>query len=144
MKLNLVVNPSPKNKPMVGKKSGKIKLALLSFGYKYGLPANVNLVLDVRFLQNPYFKEEFRLKNGRDEAVQKYVLQQPSCRIFLKQIGGLLSFLIREYKKKGKNSLVVACGCTGGQHRSVAVVEALKRFSKKNKIPVTVQHRDLA
>ncbi|MBI4412330.1 MAG: hypothetical protein HY541_07600 [Deltaproteobacteria bacterium] len=120
----------------------KFDIALTSFGYKYGIPRHADMVLDVRFLANPYYVERLRDKTGRSSAVQKYVLKQKACLRFIRQISTLLELMLKEYAKKGKHRLTVAFGCTGGKHRSVVIVEALKKRLQHPKINITVTHRD--
>ncbi len=116
---------------------------LLSFGFKHGIPADANLVLDVRFLPNPFFEEDLRPLNGCDPMIQKYVLEKEDTLAFLSHLDELFSFLVPRYKKEGKSYLVIAVGCTGGRHRSVAVVEYLKEMFTKAGDNVIVSHRDL-
>lgn len=120
-----------------------IHISLISFGYKFGLPIQADLVIDVRFLPNPFFEKSLKKFTGKASNVQRYVLSEVAGRSFLKKIQNLLTFLIHEYKKEGKTYLTVAFGCTGGKHRSVAIVELVKRYLLKKKIPVKVTHRDI-
>lgn len=121
----------------------QLQVILSSFGFKYGLPAEATVVWDVRFLPNPYWVEEMRLKNGRDPEVAAYVLESPAAAEFLRLIEPLLLFLIRENKAGGKQALHLAVGCTGGQHRSVAVVESLKALLAESGVDMQVVHRDI-
>ncbi len=102
-----------------------LMITLLSFGFKYGIPADADLVFDVRFLPNPYYIDELKQKTGNDKEVQDYVMQFPEAGIFLDKLTDMLDFLIPNYIKEGKYQLVVAIGCTGGQHRSVTLAGEL-------------------
>lgn len=121
----------------------QFQVVLSSFGFKYGLPAEATTVWDVRFLPNPYWLEAMRLKNGRDPEVAAYVLESPAAIEFLRLIEPLLLFLVCENKASGKQDLHLAVGCTGGQHRSVAVVESLKALLAGRGVVVQVVHRDI-
>ena len=120
-----------------------MRLLLLSFGYKYGLPTDADLVLDVRFLPNPFFVEELRHLDGRDDAVSRYVLDRPETQEFLALTVAMLDFALPLYVREGKRYLTVALGCTGGRHRSVALVGELERRLARHEYPVRVQHRDV-
>ena len=121
---------------------GHLIVSVVSFGFRYGIPTHADLVFDVRFLPNPYFLEEMRELTGLDERVARFVLEKEDSQTFLDQIDRMLSFLMPRYEQEGKVYLTVAIGCTGGQHRSVAVAEELgKRLSKWQ--VVRVRHRDM-
>jgi len=121
----------------------KIIVNIISFGYRYGIPADGDLVFDVRFLPNPYFIEELKGFDGQNEAVSEFVLNQKDSKIFLGKILDLLTFLIPLYDKEGKVRLNIAMGCTGGKHRSVVMANKLgSHFSEMNYI-VNVTHRDI-
>lgn len=117
-------------------------LNFVSFGFKYGVPIDADLVFDVRFLPNPFYIEQMRPKTGLDEEVADYVFKWPNTRKFNEKIIDLLEFLIPQYKKEGKSQLVVAIGCTGGQHRSVALTEYYTEHLSKQ-YPVHTSHRDV-
>lgn len=119
-----------------------IPLRLQSFGFKHGAPRDANLVMDVRFLPNPYFDEELRHLDGTADAVAAYALSSPDAQEFLRRWGELVEFLLPHYEAEGKPTLSVAVGCTGGQHRSVAVVEWLARRLRAQDRAVSVEHRD--
>ncbi len=122
----------------------RLVIHLLSFGFKYGLPADANLVLDVRFLPNPYFVPDLHLLTGCHPKVKAYVMEKPDTIEFLEHTEGLLRFLIPRYKAEGKSYLVIAVGCTGGRHRSVAIVEHLREtLVAGSDEEVIVTHRDL-
>ena len=118
-------------------------LTVLSFGFKHGLPTELDLCFDVRFLPNPYFHPDLRKMTGLDVAVSDFVLEQPGASIFLEKTRSLLEFLIPQYLLEGKSYVTVAIGCTGGQHRSVALTEALARALTTVGYNVTARHRDL-
>jgi len=120
-----------------------LNINVMSFGYKYGIPMDADLVFDVRFLPNPHYIEELRPLSGNDSEVQDYVLDSPVSRTFMKKFSGLIKFLIPHYIKEGKTSLVIAIGCTGGQHRSVTLVNKLFESLKTNNYLVNKRHRDL-
>ncbi|MBT6176384.1 MAG: RNase adapter RapZ [Deltaproteobacteria bacterium] len=119
-----------------------LKVECLSFGFKYGVPLTANLVFDVRFLKNPYFVPEMRERTGLNQDVKEYVLGTEDCQSLLEHIMGALRFLVPRYQNEGKRYLTVAIGCTGGQHRSVAISEEISRRLQLEKIPSTVRHRD--
>jgi UPF0042 nucleotide-binding protein len=120
------------------------RVTLLSFGYKYGLPMDADLVVDMRFLPNPYWIPELRDFTGQDEAVRDYVLSQEGAEEFLDRYHDLLHLVNGGYRREGKRYLTVAVGCTGGKHRSVAISEELaRRLRGEDGITVSVVHRDL-
>lgn len=121
----------------------KISVSLLSFGYKYGLPVDADIVVDVRFLPNPNYVPSMREKTGRDANVRRYVQKQKLYRAFLKKFIDMLDFLLPNYIKEGKSYLTLAVGCTGGRHRSVVAAEAVAAYLKKNKYSVQIYHRDI-
>lgn len=119
-------------------------VTVLSFGFKYGLPADADLVFDVRFLPNPYYVDEMRNKTGLETAVQNYVRQGGTADIFLGKLEEMLKFLIPLYIREGKNQLVIAVGCTGGKHRSVTVAQMIyERLKNYKDIGLRVDHRDI-
>lgn len=117
---------------------------LLSFGYKYGVPTDADLIFDGRFLTNPYFVAELRDKTGMDPPVAEFVLAREEAREFLERLCGLLTFTLPLYEREGKTYLTAALGCTGGRHRSVALVEEIGRRLGAEGLDVQVRHRDLA
>ncbi len=119
-----------------------MRVLLLSFGYKYGLPSDVDIVLDVRFLPNPFFVEALRALDGTDPAVAHYVLDRTETQEFLALTTALLDFALPLYVREGKRYLTVGLGCTGGRHRSVALVMELEQRLARHGFPVRVQHRD--
>jgi UPF0042 nucleotide-binding protein len=120
-----------------------LNVLIVSFGYKHGLPLDADLVLDTRFLPNPFYVEDLRPKNGKSRRVRDFVLQAPETRLFLKETGRYLGFLLPRFAAEGKSRLVVAVGCTGGRHRSVALAEALKVTLAARKYDIKVEHRDI-
>ncbi len=120
-----------------------LHLSLISFGFKYGIPRDADLVMDVRFLPNPYYVESLREKTGNDQEVQDYVLKWPSTDKFYTKFFDLIDFLLPEYKKEGKSHLSVAIGCTGGKHRSVTTVNKLAEFLKEQEFNINIEHRDI-
>lgn len=119
-------------------------LSFLSFGYKYGIPSDADLVFDVRFLPNPFYEEELKHRTGNDKEVQDYVCQDESAEIFIRKTADLLEFLIPRYKSEGKRQLIIAVGCTGGKHRSVTMANRLSEyFERKGDNPVALLHRDI-
>jgi len=120
-----------------------ISLHILSFGYKYGIPHDADLMIDVRFLANPYFVPELKSLTGEMQAVRQFVFNDPNCRPFLDKYLDLLSFLIPLYEKEGKSYLTIAVGCTGGKHRSIAIAGFLFEHLKKPGVRITISHRDI-
>lgn len=122
--------------------SQTLTVTLLSFGYKYGIPLDADLVIDVRCLPNPFEVEKLKFLTGLDPAVYKYVFSHQVTKSFVRRFVRLVQFLLPNYVKEGKTHLVIAIGCTGGQHRSVAIVEKLAGLLKNN-CQVKAHHRDL-
>ena len=116
---------------------------LNSFGYKYGIPHDTDIILDTRFLPNPFFVNELRAKSGIDPDVADYVLKREETRAFLDRLYSLLEFTLPLYEREGKKSLTLALGCTGGRHRSVVLVEELQKKLASNKLRIHVKHRDI-
>lgn len=119
-------------------------LTVVSFGFKYGIPNDADLVFDVRFLPNPYYIDELRPKTGNDREIREYVMSNGKAEEFLEKLQNMLEFLIPQYIAEGKHQLVIAIGCTGGKHRSVTLANALYQyFEKSNEYGVRVEHRDI-
>ncbi len=116
---------------------------MLSFGFKHGIPMEADLVFDVRFLPNPYYVAELRPHTGLDAGVRDYVFASPAAQELVDRLSGLLSWLLPRYEEEGKTDLVIAVGCTGGRHRSVAVAHALADAARAMGFPVGESHRDL-
>ena len=117
---------------------------IMSFGFKHGIPQDADLVFDVRFLPNPFYLDELKHKTGLDKEVQDYVMAYSEAHEFLDKLSDMISFLIPNYVKEGKYQLVVAIGCTGGQHRSVTLAgELFNRFRNQGEYGLTLRHRDI-
>jgi UPF0042 nucleotide-binding protein len=126
-------------------KTGKraMLVSVVSFGYRYGIPQDADLVFDVRFLPNPHFVPRLRPHSGKDPAVARYIYSFPQTAQFVKRIEDLLRYLIPHYTREGKSYLTVALGCTGGRHRSVALAEKIRRDLQKLGFATKVVHRDM-
>ncbi len=122
---------------------GGMAVSVMSFGFKYGLPMDADLVLDVRFMPNPFYIEELRPKTGLDREVADYVFGFQQTQGYLRRLEELLSFTLPLYAEEGKAALVIGVGCTGGHHRSVAVTHALAEFIRQQGYQVTENHRDM-
>jgi UPF0042 nucleotide-binding protein len=131
---NLSAQPEPE----------QLAVQLISFGFKYGVPLEADLVFDVRFMQNPYYVESLRQLSGRTDAVREFVLSQPPARKFLDFVGEFLDFAVPAYIAEGKTRLTIAIGCTGGYHRSIVIAEELAKWLQTRGFgPVSVFHREL-
>lgn len=127
-----------------GKDFKNLYITVMSFGFKYGIPQDADLVFVVRFLPNPYYIEELKPKTGNDAEVREYVMESEKAQEFLLRLTGMIEFLIPNYILEGKNQLVIAIGCTGGKHRSVTLANALYEFlGKKENYGVRIEHRDI-
>lgn len=126
-----------------GQTTRTLVVNVMSFGFKRGLPKEADLVFDVRFLDNPYFVERLRPLSGRSPDVADYVLRQPTAQHFLALVYAMVDYLLPLYQKEGKTYLTVAIGCTGGQHRSVAIAEAVTGQLRKSEYTINVSHRDM-
>jgi UPF0042 nucleotide-binding protein len=124
--------------------NGGLQVSVISFGYRYGVPVEADMVVDVRFLPNPNFIPALKRHTGLDRKVREFVLKSPVARSFLRRLSGMLHFLLPLYRKEGKAYFTLAVGCTGGRHRSVAVAVALGHFLGKEDEAVVVVHRDLS
>ena len=121
-----------------------LMVTILSFGFKHGIPADADLVFDVRFLPNPYYIEELKYKTGNDKEVQDYVMSFPEAGVFIDKLTDMLEFLIPNYVKEGKYQLVIGIGCTGGKHRSVTLANKLyERLKNKGNYGLKIAHRDV-
>lgn len=121
----------------------KIVITVVSFGYKYGIPLDADLVMDVRFLPNPFYVKELSNLTGEDERVQAYVMNSSESNVFIEKFAKMLDFLIPYYIKEGKTHLVVAIGCTGGQHRSVTLANKISGLITNSDYKVIIAHRDI-
>ena len=124
--------------------TGTMTVVLQSFGYKFGLPTDADLALDCRFLPNPFFIDDLRPKTGLEAEVARYVLERGETQEFLRLVVELLDFTLPHYRREGKSYLTIALGCTGGRHRSVVLVEELRRRLQAHGHRVLVRHRDAA
>lgn len=127
--------------PKAGHKD--LAVSIISFGFKYGIPQNIDLLFDLRFLPNPHFIPELRELTGRDKKVSDFVFSQPVTKQFMKKVKDLLSFLIPHYIREGKSYISIAFGCTGGKHRSPAIAEEISRFMAKENLEPHIIHRDI-
>lgn len=133
------------NKIFVENKEFKnIYVTILSFGFKYGIPSDADLVFDVRFLPNPYYIEHLRHQTGNDIAIREYVMENKKANEFLEKLENLVQFLIPNYISEGKHQLVIAIGCTGGKHRSVTLANELyEALRKDDNYGIKIEHRDI-
>lgn len=125
------------------KKHENLVITIQSFGFKYGIPTDSDLVFDVRFLPNPFYIQELKEMTGNDEPVSSYVMQFEESQIFLRKLVDMVEFLIPLYIKEGKNNLVISIGCTGGKHRSVTLANALYAALGQDKHTLLLQHHDI-
>ena len=133
-----------KIKLLFGKNEGStMNISVLSFGFKYGMPMDADIVLDVRFLPNPFYVESLKHKSGSVAEVAEYIREKPVTQEFLKRLDNLVEFLVPQYVKEGKSQLVIAVGCTGGMHRSVFIAKHLFDLVANNGYTVNLEHRDL-
>ena len=122
-----------------------LMVTILSFGFKHGIPADADLVFDVRFLPNPFYIEELKYKTGNEKEVQDYVMSFPEAEVFVDKLTDMVEFLIPNYVKEGKYQLVIGIGCTGGKHRSVTLANKLyDRLKNKGNYGLKIAHRDVA
>ena len=133
-----------KIKLLFGKTDGAgMNISVLSFGFKFGMPMDADIVLDVRFLPNPFYVESLKHKSGSVAEVAEYIREKPVTQEFLKRLDNLVEFLVPQYVKEGKSQLVIAVGCTGGMHRSVFIAKHLFDLIANNGYTVNLEHRDL-
>lgn len=126
-----------------GKKERAMTVSLISFGYKYGVPSEIDLLFDVRFLPNPNFIQELKPFNGTTAKVKNFIFGKKETKQFLHKVSSLLEFLIPKYREEGRSYLTIGIGCTGGKHRAPAIVEEIKKTLKKQKFNVSAIHRDM-
>lgn len=126
-----------------GQLEREVAITVLSFGFKYGIPVDSDLVFDVRFIPNPFYIPELKKFSGENEEVKSYVLGQNETREFIDKLKDMLEFLIPSYEKEGKRQLIVSIGCTGGRHRSVAIANAIYEILGKQGRRVSIEHRDI-
>ncbi len=127
-----------------GVRERAMHVTVLSFGFKYGLPLDADLVFDVRFLPNPYYIPELKALTGLDEPVRNFIFQYQQTKDFLEKTEDLLAFLLPNYVDEGKTDLVIAVGCTGGQHRSSCIAKELCDFISKRGYVANLTHRDMS
>ena len=120
-----------------------MQIVIISFGYKFGIPLDSDLVFDTRFLPNPYYIDGLRDKTGRSEKVRRYVLESDETKKYLKEINRFIDYLIPNFQQEGKSYVIISIGCTGGKHRSVVLAEKIKEHLKTNNYKIRVYHRDV-
>jgi UPF0042 nucleotide-binding protein len=133
--INKLYSPSAEAKPLI--------ISLISFGYKYGIPFNSDILFDVRFLPNPFFIQDLKNKTGLDAKVQEYVFENEEWGQFREKMADLLFFLLPKFVREGKSYLTLSIGCTGGKHRSVAIADYLEKLLKEKGHMVRCKHRDI-
>jgi UPF0042 nucleotide-binding protein len=121
----------------------RMRITVLSFGFKYGIPLQADLVVDVRFMPNPYFDPELKALDGKDERVRQFIRKWPQIEEFFGKYLALVRYLVPLYEQEGRTYLTIAVGCTGGRHRSVAIAEDIVAHLKELEWPVSVSHRDI-
>jgi UPF0042 nucleotide-binding protein len=124
-------------------RSLRMQTVIISFGYKYGIPLDSDLVFDTRFLPNPFYVDRLRDRNGKTRSVRDFVLGSPGARAFIRELVRFTDFMIPRFVKEGKSTLTVSIGCTGGKHRSVVIAEELRTHLKKTGGDIKIYHRDL-
>lgn len=120
-----------------------MQIVIISFGYKFGIPLDSDLVFDTRFLPNPYYIDGLKDKTGRSEKVRRYVLESDETKKYLKEINRFIDYLMPNFRKEGKSYVIISIGCTGGKHRSVVLAEKIKEHLKTNNYKIRVYHRDV-
>lgn len=125
------------------KTTGAMNVTIMSFGFKFGVPQNVDLVFDVRFLPNPHFVPDLKELDGKDSSVKEFVLEKEQTKEFIKKLKGMMDFLIPLYVKEGKTYLTIGIGCTGGRHRSIVIAEEIASLIKVDNLHISVLHRDM-
>ena len=126
-----------------GKTKFPMRVNIFSFGFKHGPPRDADLVMDVRFLPNPYFEPELKAFSGEDASVREFIFKNVETTRFIEKYLNLLDYLVPLYEKEGKAYLTIAFGCTGGRHRSVAISRAVYDHMKKFGLPIEIKHRDI-
>ena len=120
-----------------------LSIAVLSFGFKYGIPVDSDLVFDVRFMPNPFYIPDLRRYSGNDKPVKEYVLEHEEATTFIEKLKDMLDYLIPHYENEGKRQLIISIGCTGGRHRSVAIANEIYDYLNAKWAKVTIEHRDI-
>lgn len=131
------------NRRFLKKKNEKLQIRIISFGYKYGIPMESDLLFDTRFLPNPFYVNELRDKTGKDREVKEYILEEKETQKYLHELKRFVDYLLPKFVKEGKSHLTISTGCTGGKHRSVIIAEELKSHLKTKDSSVRIYHRDL-
>lgn len=131
------------NRRFLKKKTEKMQTRIVSFGYKYGVPLESDLLFDTRFLPNPFYNDELRDKTGKDREVREYVLEEKETQKYLHELKRFMDFLLPRFVKEGKSHVTISVGCTGGKHRSVIIAEEMKIHLKSKGLSVRIYHRDL-
>lgn len=131
------------SKLFLGESDSAMVVHCMSFGFKHGIPMETDLIFDVRCLPNPFYEDELKYLTGLDKPVNDYVLGNPDTKGLVKRIIDLLDYTIPMYQKEGKSQLVIAVGCTGGHHRSVAISDYIYKFIEGKKIKTSITHRDI-
>ncbi|MDP4092502.1 MAG: RNase adapter RapZ [Bacillota bacterium] len=126
-----------------GKDAEGLVINVISFGFKYGIPTDCDLVFDVRFIPNPFYISSMKRLTGKHEAVKEYVMKCPETGLFIQKLDEMLEFLIPNYVKEGKSHLVIGIGCTGGKHRSVVIADSIYRSLVEKSHRVVIEHRDI-
>lgn len=126
-----------------GKRCKNVTVSIMSFGFKRGIPLDVDLMFDVRFIPNPYYIEELKERTGNEKKVQDYVMQWEEAQIFFAKLKDMIEFLIPYYTKEGKTQLIIGIGCTGGKHRSVTLANKLYEYFQDKNFRTTIEHRDI-
>lgn len=124
-------------------KGKKMTVTLISFGFKFGIPQNIDLLFDVRFLPNPNFVTELKALKGTDKKISNFIFKNTGTKVFMTKIKDFFDFLIPQYIKEGKSYIIIGIGCTGGKHRSPAIVEKLRNYFRKHPVDLNIIHRDL-
>ncbi len=125
------------------KKNTSLMINLISFGFKFGVPIDVDMLFDVRFLPNPFYIDKIKIFTGNEKPIEEFIFSQEETGVFLKKLEDLLNFLMPQFEKEGKSYLTIAIGCTGGKHRSVAIINRLRQYFHDKNYSVGVFHRDI-
>lgn len=128
---------------LISREEERLAIHVLSFGFKFGVPMDADLVFDVRFLPNPYYEESLRALSGKDEPVYRFVMESEGVDAYLGRLSDFLLYLLPLYAREGKSQLVIGIGCTGGRHRSVAIAEYLGKLLRERHYDARVEHRDI-
>ncbi|MGB7296620.1 MAG: RNase adapter RapZ, partial [Candidatus Aminicenantales bacterium] len=128
---------------LVKGRTPSMQIAIVSFGYKYGIPLDADLIFDTRFLPNPFYIDHLRDKTGKSPKVRAHVLQSRGAREFMSKLVPFVGYLLPKFIAEGKSYLTIAVGCTGGKHRSVVIAEALRGYLRKRRYDIKIYHRDI-